>query len=179
MRHRKRGRILDRPRSARQALLRSLIVALLREERIRTTLAKAKEVRGKVERLVTYAKEGGVAMRRLAAREIHDRTLVTKLFDEFAPRFKGREGGYTRIFHLGCRLGDAAPMAQIELLGAPSVIKAEEGKTPPAKRKVTPKPKVKKTQAVELPEEKPKRKGLRGFFGGKGKKPEDEGKEKS
>ena len=178
MRHRKRGRILDRPRGARQALLRSLIVALLREERIRTTLAKAKEVRGKVERLVTYAKKGGVAMRRLAAREIHDRNLIAKLFDELAPRFKEREGGYTRIFHLECRLGDAAPMAQIELLGAPSVIKPEDGKTS-AKKKDAPKYKAKKTEVVEPPDEKPKRKGLRGLFGGKSKKTEDEGKEKS
>jgi large subunit ribosomal protein L17 len=184
MRHGKRGRILDRPRDARRALLRSLVVALFREERIKTTLAKAKEVRGKVERLITYAKEGGVAKRRLAARDIQDRALLSKLFDEIASRFKERAGGYTRIFHLGPRLGDAAPMAQIELLGAPSVVKTEEtkGKAASKKKQARPaprpqKPKAKKEEGAkpetkpEGGEEKPKRRGLKGLFGGGRKKP--------
>lgn len=190
MRHRKRGRILDRPRDARRALFRSLLIALFREERIKTTVAKAKEVRGKAERLLTYAKQGDVAGRRLIAREIQDHLLVKKIVDEIAPRFKDRAGGYTRIFHLGPRLGDAALMAQLELIGAPSPIKSEEGKGKPApKKKPTtrpPKPKAKKEEGAkpeakapgpEAGEEKPKRKGLRGLFGGGRKKPEAESKE--
>ena len=187
MRHGKRGRILDRPRDARRALLRSLVTALLREERIKTTVAKAKEVRGKAERLITYAKEGGVAKRRLVAREIQDRALLSKLFDEIASRFKDRAGGYTRIFHLGPRLGDAAPMAQLELIGAPSVIKSEEGKGKPTPKKKAaprpPKPKAKKEEGAkpetkpEGGEGKPKRRGLKGLFGGGRKKPEGESKE--
>ncbi len=199
MRHGKRGRILGRARDARRALLRSLITALLREERIKTTVAKAKEVRGKAERLITYAKEGGVAKRRLAAREIQDRALLSKLFDEIASRFKERSGGYTRIFHLGPRLGDAAPMAQLELIGAPSIVKTEEGKgkavskkkpARPAPRPRGPaKPKAKKEVGAEPPgpeakppgpkagDEKPKRRGLKGLFGGGRKKPPGPGGE--
>jgi large subunit ribosomal protein L17 len=184
MRHGKRGRILDRPRDVRRALYRGLLIALFREERIRTTLAKAKEIRGKAERLLSYAKQGDLAGRRLIASEIQDHLLVKKIVEEIAPRFKDRAGGYTRIFQLGPRLGDAAPMAQLALIGAPGVIKPEEGKDKPAaKKKNIPKPKVKKEEApkpqdkAESGEEKPKRRGLKSLFGGGRKKPEGEGKE--
>jgi large subunit ribosomal protein L17 len=183
MRHGKRGRILDRPRDARRALYRSLLLALFREERIRTTLAKAKEVRGRAERLLSYAKQGDLAGRRLIASEIQDHLLVKKIVEDIAPRFKDRAGGYTRIFQLGPRLGDAAPMAQLELVGAPSVIKPEEDKIKTApKKKPMPKPKAKKEAALkpeakaEAGEEKPKRRGLKGLFGGGRKEPEGEGK---
>lgn len=184
MRHGKRGRILGRARDARRALFRGLLLALFREERIRTTLAKAKELRGKAERLLSYAKQGDVAGRRLIACEIQDHLLVKKIVDEIAPRFKERAGGYTRIFHLGPRLGDAAPMAQLELIGAPSVVKTEEtkGKAASKKKQVRPaprppKPKAKKEEGAkpetspEDGEEKPKRRGLKGLFGGGRKKP--------
>lgn len=163
-------------------------MALFREERIKTTLAKAKEVRSRAERLLSYAKQGDVAGRRLISREIQDHLLVKKIVDEIAPRFKDRAGGYTRIFHLGPRLGDAAMIAQLELLGAPSVIKSEEGKggKPAPKKKPaprSPKPKAKKEEGAkpeakaEAGEEKPKRRGLKGLFGGGRKKPEGESKE--
>jgi large subunit ribosomal protein L17 len=184
MRHGKRGRILGRARDARRALFRGLLLALFREERIRTTLAKAKELRGKAERLLSYAKQGDVAGRRLIACEIQDHLLVKKIVDEIAPRFKERAGGYTRIFHLGPRLGDAAPMAQLELIGAPSVVKTEETKGKAASKKKQarpaprpPKPKAKKEEGAkpetkpEGGEEKPKRRGLKGLFGGGRKKP--------
>jgi len=187
MRHGKRGRILGRARDARRALFRGLLLALFREERIRTTLAKAKELRGKAERLLSYAKQGDVAGRRLIACEIQDHLLVKKIVDEIAPRFKERAGGYTRIFQLGPRLGDAAPMAQLELIGAPSVIKSEEGKGKPTPKKKAaprpPKPKAKKEEGAkpetkpEGGEGKPKRRGLKGLFGGGRKKPEGESKE--
>jgi large subunit ribosomal protein L17 len=190
MRHGKRGRILGRARDARRALFRGLLLALFREERIRTTLAKAKELRGKAERLLSYAKQGDMAGRRLIACEIQDHVLVKKIVDEIAPRFKERAGGYTRIFQLGPRLGDAAPMAQLELIGAPSVVKTEEskGKVASKKKQVRPaprppKPKAKKEEGAkpetspEGGEEKPRRRGLKGLFGGGRKKPEGETKE--
>jgi len=190
MRHGKRGRILGRARDARRALFRGLLLALFREERIRTTLAKAKELRGKAERLLSYAKQGDVAGRRLIACEIQDHLLVKKIVDEIAPRFKERAGGYTRIFHLGPRLGDAAPMAQLELIGAPSVVKTEETKSKAASKKKQARPaprpskaKAKKEEGAkpetkpEGGEEKPKRRGLKGLFGGGRKKPEGESNE--
>jgi large subunit ribosomal protein L17 len=161
------------------------MLALFREERIRTTLAKAKEVRGAAERLLTYAKQGGVGKRRLVASQISDRAVVTKIFEEIAPRFKDRSGGYTRIFQLGPRLGDAAPIAQLEIIGAPTVIKTEEGKGKPAPpRKPSPKLRAKKEETAkgeakpEAEEEKSKPRGLKRFFGGGRKKPEGEGKER-
>lgn len=184
MRHGKRGRILSRPRDARRALYRSLLLALFREERIRTTLAKAKEIRGKAERLLSYAKQGDLAGRRLIDSEIQDHLLVKRIVEEIAPRFKDRAGGYTRIFQLGPRLGDAALMVQLEIVGAPSVIKPVEGKVKPAaKKKPISKPKAKKGEALkteagaEATEEKPKRRGLKGLFGAGRRKPEGEGKE--
>jgi len=186
VRHRKRGRILDRARDPRRALLRSLMLALFREERIRTTLAKAKEVRGAAERLLTYAKQGGVEKRRLVASQISDRAVVTKIFEEIAPRFKDQSGGYTRIFQLGPRLGDAAPIAQLEIIGAPSVIKTEEGKgkKPAPPKKPSPKLRAKKDETAKgeakpkAGEEESKPRGLKRFFGGGRKKPEGEGKER-
>lgn len=184
MRHGKKGRILNRSRDARRALYRSLLVALFREERIRTTMAKAKEIRGKAERLLSYAKQGDLAGRRLIASEIQDHLLVKRIVEEIAPRFKEQAGGYTRIFQLGRRLGDAALMAQLEIVGAPSVIKPVEGKVKPApKRKPISKPKAKKGEPLKseaeagAAEEKPKRRGLKRLFGAGRRKPEGEGRE--
>ncbi len=116
MRHRKKKRILDRPADQRVALLRSLARALIERERIETTLAKAKEVRRVVEKLVTTAKEDTVHARRQVRKFLNDRNLVYKLFHDIAPRYRDRPGGYTRIIRLGPRRGDAAEMAILEFV---------------------------------------------------------------
>jgi large subunit ribosomal protein L17 len=126
MRHRVAGRRLNRSKGHRTALRRALVTELFRHERIRTTEAKAKAIRGQAEKLITLAKRGlvaeeitperGVHARRLAAGRLNDPEIVTKLFDDIAPRYAERPGGYTRIIKLGPRQGDAARMAVIELV---------------------------------------------------------------
>jgi large subunit ribosomal protein L17 len=118
MRHLKSGRQLSRNSSHRWALMRNLITALLREEKIKTTDPKAKELRRWVDRVITLGKRGDLHARRQAAAIIFDKTIVKKLFDTIGPRFKDRPGGFTRIIKLGVRHGDAAQMALIELVGA-------------------------------------------------------------
>jgi len=127
MRHRVAHRKLGRVTEHRIALLRNQATALIRHERIETTVPKAKELRPFVERLITIAKRGiadggatpkAVHARRLVIEDIVDRDVVGKLFDTVAPRFQGRPGGYTRILRLGYRRGDSAEVAQIELLGS-------------------------------------------------------------
>ena len=126
MRHRVAHRKLGRVSEHRKALLRNQAEALLRHERIKTTVPKAKELRPFVERLITIAKRGlasgdvmrGVHARRLVRRDIADRVIVSKLFNGIAPRFEKRAGGYTRLLRLGLRLGDKAEMAQVELVGS-------------------------------------------------------------
>lgn len=116
MRHRKKGRQLSRTRSHRKATLRNMATSLFRHERIETTTAKAKELRPFAERLITLARRGDLHARRLAGRNIQDREVLGKLFDDIGPRFSGRPGGYTRILKLGNRKGDAAEMSLIELV---------------------------------------------------------------
>ena len=138
MRHRKAHRKLGRVTEHRIALLRNQATALLQHERIETTVPKAKELRPFVERLITIAKRGikaadpkgrTLSARRLVMRDVHDEDVVTKLFDSLAPRFAERPGGYTRILKLGHRRGDAAEVAQIELIGSEfDPKKAEEEK---------------------------------------------------
>jgi large subunit ribosomal protein L17 len=127
MRHRVGQRKLGRTTSHRIALLRSQAAALLAHETIQTTVPKAKELRPFVERLITIAKRGvkaadpkgrSLSARRLVMRDLLDETVVTKLFDDLAPRFSDRPGGYTRILRVGHRRGDAAEIAQIELIGS-------------------------------------------------------------
>ena len=116
MRHRVAGRRLNRSKGHRTALRRTLVTELFRHERIRTTEAKAKAIRGQAEKLITLAKRGDLHARRLAARKIADREILGKLFDDIGPRFAERPGGYTRIRKLGIRRGDSAEMALIELV---------------------------------------------------------------
>lgn len=116
MRHRKKGRKLSRSPSHRRATLRNMATSLFRHERIETTTAKAKELRPYAERLITLARRGDLHSRRLAARKIQDRQVLGKLFEDIAPRFMERPGGYTRILKLGNRKGDAAEMSLIELV---------------------------------------------------------------
>ena len=123
MRHGKAGKKLGRKKDQRRALRRNLIKQLFEHERIRTTRAKAQAVRGQAERLITLAKRGNIAgnenmvhVRRLAAARISDADIVKKLFDDIAPRFEDRPGGYTRIIKLGPRRSDSAEMVLLELV---------------------------------------------------------------
>jgi large subunit ribosomal protein L17 len=117
MRHLKSGRKLGMPKSHRDSMLANLATSILDKERIITTVAKAKEARSVVERLITFGKKGGLNSIRQAGKTITDKTLLHKLFSDIAPSFKEREGGYTRIIKLGERKGDNALMAIIELTG--------------------------------------------------------------
>lgn len=123
MRHKVAGYRLGRSKDGRRALRRNLIKQLFEHERIRTTKAKAKAVRGEAERLITLAKRGlkgeeaqQVHARRLAASRLADPTIVRKLFEDIAPRFEDRPGGYTRIIKMGPRTSDAAEMVLLELV---------------------------------------------------------------
>ena len=119
MRHRKSGRHLSRTSSHRQAMFRNMAVSLIEHELIKTTLAKAKELRRVVEPLITLAKRDTVANRRLAFARTRNAAAVAKLFAELGPRYAPRPGGYTRVLKCGPRPGDAAPMAYMELVGRP------------------------------------------------------------
>ena len=120
MRHQKSGRKLGRTSSHRQAMFRNMAVSLFRHEQIRTTLHKAKELRRVAEPLITMAKNPTMARRRLAFARLRDKDIVGKLFDELAPRYKARLGGYTRILKCGFRRGDNAPMAYVQLVDQPN-----------------------------------------------------------
>ena len=120
MRHHKSGRKLGRTSSHRQAMFRNMAVSLFRHEQIRTTLPKAKELRRVAEPLITMAKNPTMARRRLAFARLRDKDIVGKLFDELAPRYKTRPGGYTRILKCGFRRGDNAPMAYVQLVDQPT-----------------------------------------------------------
>lgn len=119
MRHRNSGRQLSRNSAHRKALLRNMTVSLLKRELIQTTLPKAKELRRFAEPMITLGKEDGVSRRRLAFDRLRDREVVTKLFNELGPRYRGRPGGYLRILKNGFRAGDNAPMAVVELVDRP------------------------------------------------------------
>ena len=117
MPHQIAGRKLSRKTGPRKALFASLIVAVLRYERIKTTEARAKEVRGQVEHIITLAKDGSLSARRQIIAELPDEPLVIdKLMNEIAPKYSERTSGYTRIVKLGPRNGDNAPMVQLELV---------------------------------------------------------------
>ena len=109
-------RKLGRPTDHRLAMLRNLVTSLLREEKIETTLTRAKETRRMAERMITLGKRGDLHSRRLALAYIYDEDVVTKLFNEIAPKYADRNGGYTRIIKVGPRRGDAAEKAIIELV---------------------------------------------------------------
>jgi large subunit ribosomal protein L17 len=116
VRHRVAGRKLSRPTAQRWALYRNLVADLVKYEKITTTEAKAKEIRGLAEKMVTLGKEGSLASRRRALTFISDTKLVNKLFTELAPRYAERAGGYTRVVKLGRRVGDGARLAQIQMV---------------------------------------------------------------
>lgn len=124
MRHKINGKRLNRRHGPRKALRRILIKQLFEHERIRTTEAKAKAIRGQAEKLITLAKRGNLSeddalmvhTRRLAAKQLEDAEIVKKLFDDIAPRYVDRPGGYTRVLKLGQRFGDSAEMVLLELV---------------------------------------------------------------
>jgi len=155
MRHLKAGRKFGKTSAHRKALFRNLVGALIERERISTTLAKAKELRGKVERTITLGKKGTLHARRQAFKLAPQKEAVQKVFGALAGRYANRPGGYTRIIKIGPRRGDNAPMVFIELVD-------REGETPAPKKEVQKKtamkketkPKVTEKKAVEKKESK-------------------------
>ncbi len=115
MRHRKKSEKFSRPRSQRKALVKSLTRAMIINERITTTTSRAKYLRSRVDRLISWAKKNSIFHRRLAFRILEDHTLVKRLFDEIGPRFKNIEGGYSRVLSIGNRKGDGSKLSIIEL----------------------------------------------------------------
>lgn len=182
MRHNAAGRKLGRTTPHRLAMFRNQLASLLLQERIVTTISKAKELRPLVERVVTQGKRGTVHARRLVGRWLPDRSLIQKLFDEIAPRFEGRPGGYLRIVKLGSRQGDGAEMAILEFVDfqvkkketpPPSdgrakkakgedaegeEVAAAEGAKPPAKAKTAKAPAKKPAEKKTAPKGGPKAK---------------------
>lgn len=116
MRHQKSGRMLNRTSAHRRAMFRNMSASLFEHEQIRTTLAKAKELRRVAEPLITLGKQPSVSNRRLAYARLRNRAAVSKLFDDLGVRFKERPGGYLRILKCGPRPGDNAPMAYVQLV---------------------------------------------------------------
>jgi large subunit ribosomal protein L17 len=153
------NRKLGRTSSHRKAMFRNQLASLIDNERIITTLPKAKELRPLAEKLITLAKNDSVHTRRQAFQQIPDNALIAKLFDTLGPRFSTRPGGYTRIMKLGARRGDAAEMAILELVersADKTEAKADKdaGQEKGGKKKAAPK---KKAEPAAEPEEKPKR----------------------
>jgi large subunit ribosomal protein L17 len=155
------GRQLSRNAPHRQALLRSLSVALLRHETIRTTIPKAKELRRVVEPLITLGKDDSEHNRRIAFSRLRDSEIVAKLFDTIGPRFKARPGGYTRILHMAPRPGDNAEMALMQLVersapaaveGAPEDKKAKKADKPKAEAAPSKEEKKAKSEAKKVRE---------------------------
>jgi large subunit ribosomal protein L17 len=134
MRHRNHGRKLSRKTEHRRALLRNLITSLILEERIETTVAKAKAARELAERMITLGKRGDLHARRLAAGYLLASAAVQKLFDDVAKRYATRTGGYTRIVHTGWRRGDGADTAVLELVGTEVLQKRAEERARRAER---------------------------------------------
>lgn len=124
MRHGVAGRRFSRTSAHREAMMDNMIISLLRHERIRTTVPKAKEARKLADRMISLGKKGSLHARRLASKTVHDKEVLSKLFDQLAPRFEARPGGYTRIVRIGRRLGDSAEMAFLELVDRPETAAA-------------------------------------------------------
>lgn len=135
MRHLKRGKKLSRTAAHRKALMRNMAVSLFRYKRIETTETKAKVLRSYAERIITRSKRGDLHSRRLVAADINDKAVVRMLFEELAPKYADRNGGYTRILKLGPRKGDAAPMALVELLETDVLETKKKVKEAKARRK--------------------------------------------
>ncbi len=144
MRHRKAHRKLGRTTSHRKALFRNMLTALVNNDRIETTLAKAKELKPLADKMVSLGKDGSLAARRRAISILQDKSSVKKLFSTLADRFGDRKGGYTRVLKLGFRHGDNSPMAIIEFLTAEIKKKAEKKTEKKAEKQPTKKKTAKK-----------------------------------
>jgi large subunit ribosomal protein L17 len=161
MRHRVAGRKLSRHTQHRKLMFRNMLVSLLQHERIKTTLAKGKELRGWVDKIITLGKKNNLHARRQAFALLRNESIVKKLFDEIAPKMKDREGGYTRIYKMGWRQGDAAPLSLIELVTFSSPEQKKKSTVKKAKevlKKVAPKIKGKEKKEKKVKKEKPKKK---------------------
>ena len=147
MQHKKANAKLNRTAAHRKALYSNVATSLFEHKQVKTTTAKAKAVRKTVDRLITFAKRGTLADRRQVLRTIHDKSIVKNLFEEIAPTYKERDGGYTRVIKLGRRKGDGAEMALLELVGYEGVLiekhkSKEEEKTKKKEKQKTEKEKV-------------------------------------
>ena len=167
MRHRWGRRKLGRPTSHRHAMLRNMVTSLLEHEQIETTDAKAKEVRRVAERMITLGKRGDLHARRMAMRVVRTREVATKLFDELAPRYQARAGGYTRVLKVRRRVGDAAPMSIVELVDRGVAAAPAKPAKAPEKRAAKPKPEKKAEKPAR--EKKPAAKAPKASKGGASK----------
>lgn len=156
MRHRVAGRKLSRHTQHRELMFRNMLVSLLQHERIRTTLAKAKELRSWAEKIITLGKKGSLHARRQAFALLRNRETVKKLFEEIVPKLKDREGGYTRIYKMGWRQGDGAPLSLVELMTFSPPEQKKKSAVKKALEKVTPRRK-KKEEGEEKKEKKEKK----------------------
>jgi len=130
MRHNKSGKRLGRNSSHRKAMMRNMVTSLLDHEKITTTDVRAKELRKIADKMITLGKRGDLHARRQALQVVRDRKVVSKLFDMLAPRYKERQGGYTRILKLGTRLGDNASLSVIQLVEEELVVKPSKSSSP-------------------------------------------------
>jgi large subunit ribosomal protein L17 len=154
MRHRKKVKKLGRTASHRKSLLQNIAASLIEHHQIRTTLAKAKAAQSHIEKLITHSKEDSVHARRLAFKFLQNRTLVKKLFDEIAPTYDDRKGGYTRVIKLGRRRGDGAELAILQLVGFEKFLVEESQKKKKRKKAAgKPAPAAKPKPAKEAAEE--------------------------
>lgn len=151
MRHGQRGRKLGRTASHKKAMLNNMATSLLEKGKVRTTLPKAKELRGVVERLITFAKRGDLHARRQVLRRIQNKVVVSKLFEEIGPSFEDRTGGYTRILKLGPRRGDSSELCLLELVG--DEVRSDYAGSGTETQAVATKPEVVETDAVATQEE--------------------------
>lgn len=140
MRHKVDGRLFGRPANQRKALLRGIVTALFEQQRIETTVAKAKEAKRIAERMITFGIKGDLHSKRQVLSFVTDRDIASKLFSEIAPRFQGRNGGYLRIVHTRQRLKDSAPMAILEFVDYEDIRQAKgkakaEGKSEKTEKK--------------------------------------------
>lgn len=153
MRHRKAGRNLGRTKSHRKATLASLATALFKHKKIKTTTAKAKEARSYAEKLITFAKKGDLNSRRQVLRKIREKAVVKLLFDEIAPVYENRNGGYTRVIKLGQRSGDGAFLSILELVDFEDAKKKHPEKSKKGLRERFTKSKKQKSEEPEPVEE--------------------------
>ncbi len=151
MRHGRKVKKLSRTKSHREAMLSNMAASLFIHRMIKTTTAKAKALRPMAERLITFGKKGDLAAKRQAFRILRDHALVKKLFEEIAPQFASRNGGYTRVLRLGTRLGDGASLSLVELLTAkPVAEKEKKGKKAKAQEVPAKKETVEKAEKPEV-----------------------------